>query len=69
MPESLPRLAYAPGDRTLHASGVPVVGELIELTRALDAAGVEPLSIRHSRPTLDDVFLALTERKAAARAA
>jgi ABC-2 type transport system ATP-binding protein len=42
---------------------------LIELTRALDAAGVEPLSIQHTRPTLDDVFLALTERKAATHAA
>ncbi|GAA0343274.1 ATP-binding cassette domain-containing protein [Actinoallomurus spadix] len=52
------RLTVAPGDRIL-----------IELTRALDAAGVEPLSIRHTRPTLDDVFLALTDRKAAAHAA
>jgi ABC-2 type transport system ATP-binding protein len=52
------RLTVQPGDRIL-----------IELTRALDAAGVEPLSIQHTRPTLDDVFLALTERKAAAHAA
>ncbi|WP_460347049.1 ATP-binding cassette domain-containing protein [Actinoallomurus acanthiterrae] len=52
------RLTVEPGDRIL-----------IELTRALDAAGVEPLSIQHTRPTLDDVFLALTERKAAANAA
>jgi ABC-2 type transport system ATP-binding protein len=51
------RLTVTPGDRVL-----------IELTRALDAAGVEPLSVQHTRPTLDDVFLTLTHRKAAARA-
>jgi ABC-2 type transport system ATP-binding protein len=38
---------------------------LLELTRALDAGGVEPRSIRLTRPTLDDVFLALTTREAA----
>jgi ABC-2 type transport system ATP-binding protein len=38
---------------------------LLELTRALDAGGVEPRSIRLTRPTLDDVFLALTAREAA----
>ncbi len=37
---------------------------LVELTRALDARGVEPLSVRLTRPTLDDVFLALTTREA-----
>jgi ABC-2 type transport system ATP-binding protein len=38
---------------------------LLELTRALDAGGVEPRSIRLTRPTLDDVFLALTAGEAA----
>jgi ABC-2 type transport system ATP-binding protein len=38
---------------------------LVELTRALDTGGVEPRSIRLARPTLDDVFLALTTREAA----
>jgi ABC-2 type transport system ATP-binding protein len=33
---------------------------LLQLTRALDAGGVEPRSVRLARPTLDDVFLALT---------
>ncbi|MDN3356190.1 ATP-binding cassette domain-containing protein [Actinomadura sp. DC4] len=36
---------------------------LLELTRALDAGGVRPRSIRLTRPTLDDVFLALTARE------
>ena len=42
---------------------------MIELTRALDASGVEPVSIRLTRPTLDDVFLAITAREAAPNAA
>ncbi len=42
---------------------------VIELTRALDAAGVEPRSILLTRPTLDDVFLSLTAREEAGRAA
>ncbi len=42
---------------------------VVELTRALDAAGVEPRSVLLTRPTLDDVFLSLTAREAAARAA
>jgi ABC-2 type transport system ATP-binding protein len=33
---------------------------LLQLIRALDAGGVEPRSVRLTRPTLDDVFLALT---------
>jgi ABC-2 type transport system ATP-binding protein len=37
---------------------------LIQLTRALDAGGVAPRSIRLTRPTLDDVFLTLTAREA-----
>jgi ABC-2 type transport system ATP-binding protein len=35
---------------------------LVGLLRALDAAGVELVSIRLARPTLDDVFLTLTGR-------
>jgi ABC-2 type transport system ATP-binding protein len=42
---------------------------VIELTRALDSAGVEPRSIRVTPPTLDEVFLSLTGREAATRAA
>ena len=42
---------------------------VVELTRALDAAGVEPRSVLLTRPTLDDVFLALTAREEAGRAA
>jgi ABC-2 type transport system ATP-binding protein len=42
---------------------------LIALTRALDAAGVEPTSISLSRPTLDDVFLTITNRSEAVHAA
>jgi ABC-2 type transport system ATP-binding protein len=37
---------------------------LVQLTRALDAGGLEPVSVRLTRPTLDDVFLALTAREA-----
>jgi ABC-2 type transport system ATP-binding protein len=33
---------------------------LLQLARALDDGGVSPLSVRLARPTLDDVFLALT---------
>jgi len=40
-------------------------GILLDLTRALDAGGVEPRAIRLTRPTLDDVFLALTARETA----
>jgi ABC-2 type transport system ATP-binding protein len=42
---------------------------LLDLTRALDAGGVEPRSVVLTRPTLDDVFLSLTAREAAGRAA
>ncbi|MFD6095216.1 ATP-binding cassette domain-containing protein [Nocardiopsis flavescens] len=35
---------------------------LPELLRALDASGVAPATVRVQRPTLDDVFLALTGR-------
>jgi ABC-2 type transport system ATP-binding protein len=46
------RIAVEHGDRIL-----------IQLTRALDAGGVVPRSIRLTRPTLDEVFLALTSRE------
>jgi ABC-2 type transport system ATP-binding protein len=57
------------GDRRLRLTVEHGDRILVELTRALDAAGVEPLSIRLTRPTLDDVFLSLTGRGAAADAA
>ncbi|HLX18795.1 MAG TPA: ATP-binding cassette domain-containing protein [Gaiellaceae bacterium] len=49
---------------------MPVVRgtRLVELVRTLDAAGVEVTDVSRSEPTLDDVFLVLTDptRKAAA---
>jgi ABC-2 type transport system ATP-binding protein len=53
------------GDGTLRITVEHGDRILLELTRALDAGGVEPRSIRLTRPTLDDVFLALTTREAA----
>ena len=41
---------------------------LIDVVRALDAAGIDALDAHRREPTLDDVFLALTaprERRAA----
>jgi ABC-2 type transport system ATP-binding protein len=49
------RVAVASGDRAL--SGVVL---------ALDAAGVRPAAVHLARPTLDDVFLALTGRRSEA---
>ena len=34
---------------------------LIEVVRALDAAGVAATDVHRRQPTLDDVFLALTD--------
>jgi ABC-2 type transport system ATP-binding protein len=51
-------------DRTLRITVEHGDRILIELTRALDTQGVRPRSIRLTRPTLDDVFLALTTREA-----
>jgi ABC-2 type transport system ATP-binding protein len=48
------RIAVEHGDRIL-----------LQLTRALDAAGAVPRSVRLTRPTLQDVFLALTSQEAA----
>ena len=53
------------GDGTLRITVEQGDRILVQLTRALDAGGVEPRSIRLTRPTLDDVFLALTAREAA----
>jgi ABC-2 type transport system ATP-binding protein len=39
-------------------------GSLIEILRALDAAGLEPESLTVREPSMDDVFLALTGRHA-----
>ncbi|MFF4344830.1 ATP-binding cassette domain-containing protein [Kitasatospora sp. NPDC001540] len=35
---------------------------LLQFLRTLDEAGIEPLSIQVERPTLDDVFLSITNR-------
>ena len=51
-------------DRTLRITVEHGDRILIELTRALDTGGVRPRSIRLTRPTLDDVFLAVTAREA-----
>jgi ABC-2 type transport system ATP-binding protein len=51
-------------DRTLRITVEHGDRILLELTRALDTQGVRPRSIRLTRPTLDDVFLALTGREA-----
>jgi ABC-2 type transport system ATP-binding protein len=51
-------------DRTLRITVEHGDRILIELTRALDTQGVRPRSIRLTRPTLDDVFLAVTAREA-----
>ncbi|MEI8081632.1 MAG: ATP-binding cassette domain-containing protein [Actinomycetes bacterium] len=54
-------------DRTEHTVTVPVTGGstvLVSVVRALDAAGVELDDLALRRPTLDDVFLALTGRTA-----
>jgi ABC-2 type transport system ATP-binding protein len=65
-------LAGLPAVREVRAEGATlrIVVEhgdrvLLPLTRALDAGGVVPRSIRLTRPTLDDVFLALTAQEAA----
>jgi ABC-2 type transport system ATP-binding protein len=38
----------------------PTTGTLGEIARQLDDAGIEPADLNRRRPTLDDVFLALT---------
>ncbi|MFB9235098.1 ATP-binding cassette domain-containing protein [Plantactinospora siamensis] len=43
------------------------VRALTAVVRELDAAGIEPADLALRRPTLDDVFLALTGRRAAER--
>jgi ABC-2 type transport system ATP-binding protein len=46
--------------RTLRAPASGGVGMLVDVLRALDAAGVQVLDAGVRRPTLDDVFLTLT---------
>jgi ABC-2 type transport system ATP-binding protein len=48
-----------PAERTVVAPLRPGT-RLIEIVRALDAAGVEAVDIRRREATLDDVFLTLT---------
>ena len=42
---------------------------IVEVVRALDSAKVEPVSLSMHRPSLDDVFLALTGKKTEAEEA
>jgi ABC-2 type transport system ATP-binding protein len=62
-------LAAGPGRLDGAVLSLPVAaapGTVVRAVRALDAAGVEVVDIALRRPTLDDVFLALTGRPAAA---
>lgn len=50
-------------DEALRKISAPVTtgaGALIEVLRALDGAGIHPLDVALKRPSLDDVFMALT---------
>ena len=54
-------------DDGLHSISAPVstgTDALIEVINALTAAGIKPLDLGLKRPSLDDVFLALTGHKA-----
>ncbi|MGA5299181.1 ATP-binding cassette domain-containing protein [Nucisporomicrobium flavum] len=65
--EALTGAEPAPGDERL---SVPVPGgglRLADVVRALDHAGVAAADVRLRRPTLDEVFLRLTDRKEAVR--
>ncbi|MDQ3972780.1 MAG: ATP-binding cassette domain-containing protein [Actinomycetota bacterium] len=53
------------GARALTAPVAGGPGSLMAVLRRLDTEGVEPLDVGLRRPTLDDVFLALTGRAAA----
>ena len=58
------QLASAPPklDHELLVAAVPVVEgvRLIDVMRALDAAGIDPVDLSRREVTLDDVFLTLT---------
>ena len=50
-------------DQGLHRVSAPVTtgaAALIEVLRSLDSAGIHPLDVALKRPSLDDVFMALT---------
>ena len=49
---------------TLRLSSDAAPGVLVEVLRALDGAGLAPLTLSVRPPSLDDVFLALTGRRA-----
>jgi ABC-2 type transport system ATP-binding protein len=57
--ETLPDVGVVDGVVVLPAKGAWVLAEVV---RILDAAGIEPDDIAMRRPTLDDVFFALTDR-------
>lgn len=48
------------GLRKISAPVTTGAGALIEVLRALDGAGIHPLDVALKRPSLDDVFMALT---------
>jgi ABC-2 type transport system ATP-binding protein len=58
--QDLRGVAEADGAITLPADGAGVMAEVI---RRLDAAGLQPRDLALRRPTLDDVFLALTGQR------
>ncbi|MCL7451398.1 DUF4162 domain-containing protein, partial [Staphylococcus aureus] len=68
VPRDLDRLpgAFVVTDEEAGVVTYPAPGgarDLIEVVRLLDAAGITPEDISLRRPTLDEVFLALTEKE------
>jgi ABC-2 type transport system ATP-binding protein len=54
-------------DESLNSISAPVstgTAALVEVINSLSAVGINPLDIALKRPSLDDVFLALTGHKA-----
>jgi ABC-2 type transport system ATP-binding protein len=54
------KAALDEGLRKISAPVTTGAGALIEVLRALDGAGIHPLDVALKRPSLDDVFMALT---------
>ncbi|NQW65236.1 MAG: ATP-binding cassette domain-containing protein [Actinobacteria bacterium] len=54
------KASFDEGLRKISAPVTTGAGALIEVLRALDGAGIHPLDVALKRPSLDDVFMALT---------